>query len=90
LNNRKDDVFSVLKKQFVSICKENLKIFGISKVKTLIDFVTTEQDVKRGNNRLPLRLARLHEENILPEEDNHRYKYSSSMYYYKNENEEDE
>lgn len=47
--------------------KKNLKIFGISKVKTLSDFVTTEKDVQKGNNRVPLNLARMHEEDLMPE-----------------------
>jgi hypothetical protein len=37
-------------------------------VKALSDFVTSEQDVKKGNNRLPLNLARLHEEDVLKDE----------------------
>lgn len=54
--------------RYAELKKTNLKVFGISKVKTLNDFVTTEQDVKNGNNRLPLNLARLHEENVIKEE----------------------
>jgi hypothetical protein len=61
-------MFSILKKRYAETCNKNLKIFGISKVKTLIDFVTTEQDVKKGNNRLPLNLARIYEEDLIKEE----------------------
>ena len=46
-----------------------MRIFGISKSKTLSEFVTTEQDVKKGNNRLPLNLARLYEEDLMTDED---------------------
>lgn len=49
--------------------KKNLKIFGIPRLKTLSDFVTSEQDVKKGNNRLPLNLSRLHEEDLIKEDD---------------------
>ena len=49
--------------------RNNLRIFGISKSKTLSEFVTTEQDVKKGNNRLPLNLARLYEEDLMTDED---------------------
>jgi len=31
--------------------------------------VTTEKDVKNGNNRIPLNLARIYEEDMLPEND---------------------
>ena len=46
-----------------------MKIFGIGKSKTLSDFVTTEKDVQKGNNRLPLNLARLYEEDIMTDEE---------------------
>lgn len=49
--------------------KNNLPIFGISKVKSLIDFVTTEKDLQKGNNRLPLNLARLYEEDLMSEDE---------------------
>lgn len=55
----------MLKQQYAKVKNENLKIFGISKVKTLQDFVTRDQDVKKGNNRLPLNLARLHDEDVI-------------------------
>ena len=54
---------------YITIKKDNLKIFGISKSKTLQDFVTTEKDVQKGLNRLPLNLARLIEEDILSDEE---------------------
>lgn len=44
-------------------------MFGISKSKTLSDFVTTEKDAQKGNNRLPLNLARIYEEDIMTEEE---------------------
>lgn len=59
--------FQTLKVQFMELSKKNLKIFGISKVKTLNDFVTTENDVKKGNSRIPLNLARLFDEDLVPE-----------------------
>jgi len=49
--------------------RNNLRIFGISKQKNLSDFVTTEKDVQKGNNRLPLNLARLYEEDIMSDEE---------------------
>jgi len=51
----------------MELTKKNLKIFGISKVKSLNDFVTTENDVKKGNSRIPLNLARLFDEDLVPE-----------------------
>lgn len=59
--------FQTLKVQFMELSKKNLKIFGISKVKTLNDFVTTENDVKKGNSRIPLNLARLFDEDLVKE-----------------------
>ena len=53
----------------MSLTQTNLKIFGISKVKTLSDFVTSEKDVQKGNNRVPLNLARIHEEDLVKEAD---------------------
>ena len=54
---------------FISEKRDNLKIFGISKSKTLQDFVTTEKDVQKGHNRLPLNLARIYEEDIMSDEE---------------------
>ena len=45
-----------------------MKIFGIGKSRNLSDYVTTEKDVQRGNNRMPLNVARLYEEDIMSEE----------------------
>ncbi len=49
--------------------RNNLKIFGISKTRNLSDFVTTEQDVRKGTSRVPLNLARIYEEDILSDEE---------------------
>lgn len=53
----------------MSLTQTNLKIFGISKVKTLSDFVTSDKDVQKGNSRVPLNLARLHIEDLVKETD---------------------
>ena len=60
-------MINALKVAFISIKRDNLKIFGLSKSKTLQDFVTTEKDVQKGLNRLPLPLARLKDEDIMSE-----------------------
>ena len=49
---------------YLSIAQENLPIFGISKMRALADFATTEKDVARGISRMPLVLARIYEEDI--------------------------
>jgi hypothetical protein len=54
---------------YVGIKKNNLKIFGIGKSRNLSDFVTTEKDVQKGNTRIPLRLARIYEEDIMSDEE---------------------
>ena len=59
-----DTIFSVIKMAYLSICQENLPIFGITKTRALVDFATTEKDVSRGISRMPLVLARIYEEDI--------------------------
>ena len=49
--------------------RNNLRMYGISKQRNLSDFVTTEKDVQKGNNRLPLNLARLYEEDIMSDDE---------------------
>ena len=51
----------------MALNNQTLKIFGIGRSKTLVDYVTTEKDVQRGNNRMPLNVARLYEEEINPD-----------------------
>ena len=66
---RLHDFIENLKLSYITLKRNNLRIFGISKSKTLSEFVTTEQDVKKGNNRLPLNLARLYEEDLMTDEE---------------------
>lgn len=54
---------------YTSKCKQNLPIYGI-KNKDLREFTTTEKDRDKGVSRIPLKLARLFEEDILEEQDN--------------------
>ena len=49
---------------YLSLCQENLPIFGISKQRSLGDYCTTEKDVTRGISRMPLVLSRIYEEDI--------------------------
>jgi hypothetical protein len=65
----RDNFFSVVKLAYISLKKNNLKIFGIGRSKTLSDFVTTEKDVQKGNTRMPLNLARIYEEDIMSDEE---------------------
>ena len=60
----RETIFHVLKLAYLSLCQENLPIFGISKNRALTDFATTEKDVARGISRMPLVLARIYEEDI--------------------------
>ena len=66
---RRDDLFNVIKLNYIAIKSNNISVFGISKSKTLSDFVTTESDVKKGTNRLPLKLARIYDEDLMSEEE---------------------
>ena len=54
---------------YISLKKNNLKVYGIGRFKTLTEFCTSERDVKKGLNKRPLALARLHEEDLMSDED---------------------
>jgi len=60
----RETIFHVIKLAYLSLCQENLPIFGITKNRALADFATTEKDVARGISRMPLVLARIYEEDI--------------------------
>ena len=60
----RETIFQVLKMAYLSLCQENLPIFGISKQRSLGDYCTTEKDVTRGISRMPLVLSRIYEEDI--------------------------
>ena len=62
---QREELVSTLKLAFVSLRHENLKIFGFKKFKSLQMYVTTEKDIEKGINRMPLGLARMHDEDIL-------------------------
>ena len=57
-------IFQVIKMAYLSLCQENLPIFGILKQRNLADYTTTEKDITRGVSRMPLVLARIYEEDI--------------------------
>ena len=57
-------IFQVIKMAYLSLCQENLPIFGILKQRNLADYTTTEKDITRGISRMPLVLARIYEEDI--------------------------
>ena len=44
-------------------------MYGIGRFKTLSEFCTSERDVKKGQNRRPLALARLPEEDLMSDDD---------------------
>lgn len=54
---------------YISLKKNNLKVYGIGRFKSLSEFCTSERDVKKGQNRRPLALARLHEEDLMSDEE---------------------
>ena len=65
----RDDFFQTVKMAYISLKKNNLKVYGIGRFKTLSEFCTSERDVKKGQNRRPLALARLHEEDLMSDDD---------------------
>jgi len=57
---------------FASKMKTNLPIYGI-KNKDLKEFNTTEKDLEKGLSRIPLPLARIHEEDAIEESKDSAY-----------------
>ena len=53
---------------YSSKLKSNLPIFGL-KNKDLREFTTTEKDRDKGISRIPLKLARLYEEDVLRDDE---------------------
>ena len=65
----RDDFFYTVKAAFIDVKRQNLKVYGIGRFKTLSEFCTSERDVKKGQNRRPLALARLPEEDLMSDDD---------------------
>ena len=63
-SDQRDKIFNLLKMYFVQKTKENLPIYGI-RGKDLREFTTTRKDMQRGVSRIPLKMARLYEEDLL-------------------------
>jgi hypothetical protein len=55
-----------LKLRFAEKMSKNLPIFGIDK-NNLVDFTTTEKDMKRGTSRFPPKELRIKSEDIMVE-----------------------
>ena len=67
MSSSRREFIDIVKANFAKFKKANLKVFGITKSKTLVDFVTSEKDVQKGNTRMPLELSRVFEEDMLAE-----------------------
>ncbi len=63
----RNEIITVLKASFMTVCKKDLPIYGV-KQKTLKDFTTSQNDVKKGVCRIPLELARLKFEDTIGDE----------------------
>ena len=63
----RNEIITIMKASYMTVCKKDLPIYGV-KPKTLKDFTTSQNDVKKGVCRIPLELARLKEEDTLGEE----------------------
>lgn len=62
---KRNEFIDTLKLAYITLRKDNLKIFGIPKTKSLVDFVTTERDIQKGKTRMPLALSRLTDEDLM-------------------------
>lgn len=62
----REKIFNVIKVGYVSKKRSNIPIYGI-KNKDLREFCTTEKDLEKGVSRIPLQLARIHEEDVMEE-----------------------
>ena len=62
-------MIDTLKLAFITLKRNNLNIFGISKSKSLADFVSTEKDVQNGRTRIPLALSRIKDEDLMSDEE---------------------
>lgn len=67
ISEHRDQIFDLIKINFATLKKKNIPIYGIRNNKSLRDFETTEKDHKHGISKIPLRLARIYEEDILAE-----------------------
>lgn len=56
-----------------------MKIFGIDKTKSLVDFVSTEKDVQKGSNRMPLPLSRIYDGDIMSNDEVEKAKMEMKM-----------
>ena len=68
LFNSRQDLINQLKFVYAELLKKNLKVFGITKSKTLIEYQTTENDAKNGNNKIPFNMARIKDEDLIDED----------------------
>lgn len=66
----RDELILTLKMAHLSVTRENLPIYGIPKIKNLESFCTSENDKRRGINRIPLILARLYDEDFKTDKKN--------------------
>lgn len=46
--DHRDDFFWTVKMAFIGLKRQNLKVYGIGRFKTLSEFCTSERDVKKG------------------------------------------
>ena len=76
---KRNEFIDTLKLAFITLKRNNLKIFGIKKSKTLIDFVSQEKDIQNGRTRMPLALSRLYEEDLMSDEEVEKAKVEMRM-----------
>jgi len=66
-SEKRDEIIEILKLRFLEMKRQNLPIFGISKA-NLVNFTTTEKDMKKGQTRFPSPSLRVKEEDLIKDD----------------------
>lgn len=68
----RDEIFSVIKRNYASLTKKNLPVYGVSDV-DLKEYHTVKADVKKGICRIPQEACRLRSEDVLTDDSSNSF-----------------
>mmetsp|Transcript_23184 Transcript_23184/g.17611 ORF Transcript_23184/g.17611 Transcript_23184/m.17611 type:complete len:165 (+) Transcript_23184:141-635(+) len=66
-SDKREEIIEILKLRFLEMKRQNLPIFGINK-NNLVNYTTTEKDMKKGQTRFPSPSLRVKEEDLVKED----------------------